>query len=502
MSIYHYSGGSVIDEVTFVKSDGGSLRAYLHALPNTSEKTLNDISLAIAKRGWQIAPHTLDGKATLEVRGLDRNAQVNGVLFDNGWVKGKADITADKKDNSKIWDKLKKRSLFLSGVSFIISDTCFTIYGKQDKSPFNIAAGLSYMAGGIASFLFARKDTSDLQVKEIAGKMAKYMAEQNIEVPDNCSLKSISEDKDKGIIKTSDDFFRRYPSETMNVLFGVAGACVAAAALKNRVFANPSAKAIEEMLDKNRISFKNLAPNLSEKGYEKMAENEVRKHMKTSGWLDVGLGSMTMASATFGNLVEEKSHDPDTARKHGVAGIWEWIQERPLAITGVGYLVSTGFHTLSTIKEYKDGDSAGRKAVKWRASFIAWTIIGEVLLALSSKGHGKGVVSDKSVDESVISLAAELIAKQPVAQQSHLIDYMSGFLGREDVLAKKDDEVKDLLRTQVELIKKNPWARCKENLPDVAPAPENKIFIPPTNKKDWQATVKSPTQESSPAFSI
>jgi hypothetical protein len=498
VSIYQYSQGSVVDEVTFVKSDGGSLRAYLHALPDTSEKTLSDISLAMAKRGWQVVPNSMNGKATLEVRGFDRNAQVNGVLFDNKWAHGPAQITNDEKKSTKFADTVKKRSLFLSGIAYLAGDGAFIKYGLKESSPLNIAAGAAYAGGTLSSLLFARKDTPDLQIKEIANKMAAHMREQNIDVPDDCSLKSITEDKNKGFIKTSDDLFRRYPSELMNTFFGIAGACIATAALRNKVFGEVKPKAIEDMLKKEGKNFKKLAPHLTD--HTQMAIDAVKKNMRHSGWLDVGLGTMTMASATFGNLVEEKVPDPDSPKKHGMAGVWEWAQERPLAVAGMGYMVSTMCHLASTMKDWKHADSEAKEAVLWRGVFVVTNLLAEALLAISSKGHGKGVVSDKSVDESVISLAAELIAKQPAAQQNHLIDYMSGFLGREDVLAKKDEEVKDLLRTQVELVKKNPWAKCKENLPAAIQTTENKILAPTTNKKNWQATVKSPPQESSPAF--
>jgi len=490
VTIYRYKN-SVIDEVNFEVSDGGSRRAYIHALPNTNDNTLAQISTTIAKRGWQTVPHTLNGKATLEIRGFGRDQQVNNVLFENDWVHGPADIEAEKKDSKKFTDVIKKRSLLLSGLSFLISDTFFTIYGQKGNSPLNTAAGLSYLAGGVASTVFARKDTPDLQIKEIAGKMAEHMRDKDINLPDDCSLKSITEDKHKGLIKTSDDFFRRYPSETMNTLFGIAGACISTAALKNRVFLKEiPGKAIADMMEKKGAGFT-----------FDMAKKEVVKNMKSEGWWDAGLGAMTMSSAAFGNLVEEKAHDPDTPRKHGLPGIWEWIQERPLAVTGVGYLVSTGCHTVSTAKAWKNGDSEARKAVRWRGLFIAWSIVGEILLAFSSKGHGKGVVSDKSVDTSVISLAADLISKQPPAKHNDLIDYMSGFLGREDVLAMKDSNVKDLLTHQVELMKNNPWAKCvaaasldTDKSKKLTPHKTSEGII--SNGKNWQVATKASQQES------
>lgn len=475
MSIYRYGQGSVIDEVTFVKSDGGSLRAYLHATPNTPEKTLDDIALSMAKRGWQIVPNSMNGKPTLEIRGFGRSKQVTDILSENGWANGKADVEPDKKDNSKLWDKFRKRSLFLSGIVYLAGDVAFIKYGQNDnKNKWNMAAGLAY-SGGTWSSLFAHKDSPDLEIKEIASKMAKHMQEQNINLPDDCSLKSITQDKHNGLIKITYDFFRRYPADMMNTFFGIAGALITVAGLK------------------------------------KAGLKDLDKYSKQAAWLDVGLGATTMASAAFGNLVEEKVHDPDTPKKHGLPGVWEWAQERPLAVSGIGYMISTMLHAASSAKEAKSLHSLGitkeskqadkKAAVIWRRIFIGSALLAEALIAISSKGHGKGVVSDKSVDNSVISLSAELIAKQPPAKHEYLIDYMSGFLGREDVLALKDTEVKDLLRTQVELVKKNPWAQCKEVLPP-KPLVKNELFASTPEDNKWQAVVAKSAPQISPAASL
>ena len=503
MSVYRYSQGSVIDEVTFVKSDGGSLRAYLHAVPDTSEKTLADISLAMAKRGWQIVPNSINGKPTLEIRGFGRKTQINGVLSENGWAKGEATITEDKKDNSKFWDKFKKRSLFLSGVSYLAGDFAFIKYGLEDnKNKLNMAAGFAYMGGTLSSLLFARKDVSDLQIKEIARKMATHVQAQNIGLPDDCALNSIIQDKHKGKIKTADDFFRRYPADLMNTFFSIAGACIATSAIRNEVYGNPSRGALRKILTDEGKHFRKTAPSSSAVGRVKMATAAVKKNMRVSGWLNVGLGTMTMASAAFGNFVEEKAHDPDIPRKQGLAGVWEWAQEKPLTVAGIGYMVSTMCHAASTMKDWKHADSVKKKTIAWRGTFVATNLLAEALVAISSKGHGKGVISDRSVDESVISLSAELIAKQPPAQHDHLIDYMSGFLGREDVLARKDIDVKDLLRTQVELVKKNPWANCKDVLPPATPAHKNELFASPPEDNKWQAVVAKSMPQNSPAASL
>ena len=109
------------------------------------------------------------------------------------------------------------------------------------------------------------------------------------------------------------------------------------------------------------------------------------------------------------------------------------------------------------------------KALYNRGTFVVTNLIAELLVAISSKGHGHGVVSDRSVDCTVLSMAADVIAKEPPQMQQELIDHVARFLGRADTLAMKDTEVKAILNEQVEVMRKNPWAMAK---PVEASAPQ------------------------------
>ncbi|MEZ5690220.1 MAG: hypothetical protein R3D71_00960 [Rickettsiales bacterium] len=491
MTSYKYSKGSVIDEIDFQKTAGGDYRAYLHAKDGTSGKILSDISHSIIKRGWQAVPFTKDGKHTLEIRGFDFEGQLKKELGKNHWINGSPEKIEDKKETSSFIDQIKKQSLFLSGLAYIVGDISFIQYGKKSKSPLDVLAGAAYSGGTWSSLLFARKGMDDLHVKELSGRMANYMASQNIEIPDNCSISAITEDKHKGLIKTADDFFRRYPSEMMNGFFALAGASIAAAAMKNKVYGKPSKITVSEVLQKKKSDFMKASPNLTDAQYSNMAYEQAKKDLKYAGKLDVGLGLTTLSSGIFGITVDEEARDPDVPRKKGLEGVWEWVKERPLAITGVGLMVSTMFHAVSTMSEWKKGGSDVKKTIAWRGLFVAASILAEVLVTISSKGHGKGVVGDKSVKDTAISLAGEMIAKQPPAKHEYLIDYMSGFLGRDDVLAMKDSEVKDLLRTQVEAARNNPWAKCK--MPNIIPElPSSDVAARPIDKNGkWQTVINA-----------
>lgn len=464
MSIYSYPESKVINEVTFDKSEGGHIRAYVHAAPDTNPQTLSDIICKLADSDWQVTPYSISGKPLLEVHGFHSEKQLIDLFEQSGWAEGKGQHVATTKEKLNISQKIKKRSLAASGLAYVVGDTSFATYGYKDGSPLNFAAGILYGAGTASLLGGGRKDQSDLQVCDISNRMAKHFRDLKIDLPPDCSLSAITEDHHKGLLQKADDFWRRYPSELMNTFFAAAGACIAIAAYKSMH---------HKISDK---SFQQVFDRLKSKGFtEAIVKEKMTINHKRESWFDIGLGTMTGVSGLFAMLVKEKAHDPDDPPKHGLEAAWEFIREKPLAIAGAGYMVSTLCHAVSTTLAWKYADNERRKSVPFRALFVAANLVAEVLLAISSKGHGDGVKSDSHVDDTVVSLAADLIVKQPRKMQDFLINHMAGFLGRGDVLALGHKEATNKLRQQVEAMRSNPWALAGP-VPVTSPQPDAPVW--------------------------
>jgi hypothetical protein len=284
----------------------------------------------------------------------------------------------------------------------------------------------------------------------------------------------------------------------MNLFFAGAGACIASEAYKHSnshvsrgdvddVY-NRKLKDIKKSLPASEFS----TPDLQ--ALRERTEIKMNKMHKLEGQLDIGLGGMTGLSGIFAMLVKEKVPDPDADPKKGIAGLKEAVQHKPLAVAGLGYMVSTLCHAVSTTIAWNNATTERRKSVPFRAIFVGANIMAEILLAISSKGHGSGVKSDNTVDNTVISLAAEAIVSQPVGMQNALIEHVSRFLGRPDILAVKDFEVSKQLREQVELMRKNPWAACKSAAAEqpLLPAPaivQEATRRVPKPMPEWQSKV-------------
>ena len=171
MSNYQFSQSKVIDEITFRKSEGGQLRAYLHAKDGTDPALLRRIIESCAAHDWQCTPANEGGKAVLEVLGGGNEPAVIGFLRERGWVEGAHHYTAGKENKLNVKQQILKRSLAASGAFFVVGDLAFTQYGYAGGDKLNMAAGALYGAGTASLLLLGRKDQSDLQVRDIAKRL-------------------------------------------------------------------------------------------------------------------------------------------------------------------------------------------------------------------------------------------------------------------------------------------------------------------------------------------
>lgn len=494
MSTYWYPESKVIDEVSFKKTANGAVRAYLHAQDGQDGETLRAILAALKEGGYDTVPFTLAGKPTIEVRGFRREAELITLLDKRQWTGGQPVIKLDKEDHVSWMDKLRKRSLQAAGGLYAFGDYSFFMYGLKDSSPLDMAAGVLYGLPTPVLLAYGRNDQSQLQIKDFAKMMAKEFRQEVKNLPPQCSLKEITADHKKGIVQNINDLLQRYPSEFMNLCYAAAGACIFLAAakhLKGLSHSGVPEKTVEGWLQ----HLQKTQPAITKEAAASMA----MKNVKLENILNAGVGGMTVASGLFGTFVKEKAGDPDEEKKGGLAGLWEWARRKPLTVAGAGFMVSTLLHAAATAVAVKGQDPKHKKAVPFRVAFVVSALLAELMVAISSKGHGEGVVSDTSVDDSAVAIAADLIVKQPIGLQNHLIEQMGRFLGRPDVLAIKDEVAIDRLRREVEAGRNNPWVKAEaQDVPQEEAPSIPSAAMPKKNATQWQAKVTPPVENAGP----
>lgn len=474
MSIYSYPESKVIDRITFRKTEQGGLRAYLHARPKADSSDLKAVLAELDAANMQTIPCSLDGQPALEVRGISKEAKLTKEL--SRWLPGNPHVVQEASDAITLKDKLKKRTLQASGVTYLIGDYGFWTYNRREADALGMAGAVSYFLGTLALIFYGRNDQSDLQVTDMADQLKHFVENEKIKLSEGSALHTITKERPKDIFQSMHEFGKRYPSELFNSVTALAGAFVAASAYKGKIKGptlGKDAKAIKEMIHE--------------------------------GWMDFGLGTTTTASGVFATIVKEKKPDPDEPPPRNIfKRIWErGIQAHPLAIAGGGYTISTLFHAASTYKAYKEAkrvnDQLRLSSVPRRALFVSMALVSEFLLAISSKGHGQGVTSDDSVSNSVIALAADLIAMQPESQREPLMKGIAKFLSQPEILAMKDDAVLASLESHVEMLIRNPWTNV--HLQD-KPAAEGLVDTVKNVTPTWQTKISAqPAAGSQPQLS-
>ena len=338
--------------------------------------------------------------------------------------------------------------------------------GSITSGKWKIVSGLGYGVGSVILAVFGSKDQSHMQIKNSIKQIDRFIMSEGLRDPNSGSILTQEADKkDRNLFERGHDLLSRYPSEALNVVYTGVGLSLMGSSFKQI-----------EKLNHEIKSIKGIA------GTEKELKNLKQEHVTEV--IDVGLGAITATSALAGILIKEKKSLEGEKKRGGIAGVWDWIQEKPLRATGYGFMAATGVHAVATGLKWKplDAELAGelksrRITLGGRGVFIGINVLAETLMAFSSKGHGEGV-KNKDIDNTVIASTAEFVSKQNPVTQETLIQRLSGYMASPDVLGGKADEIAASLRAQVSALRENPWAHIPKTHEPVMPETSQETAAP------------------------
>lgn len=482
MAIYHYQSDSPLNAVQILRNDTGGLRAYLYANDAASAEQLAAIQAGLGKHQWKTVPTVQDGKPVLEVRGFKKPEELIAALHQQGATHEVAKVEASVGDNPTAQQKWRNSTLKAAGLSYNVGDAAYMYYtvgdAKKDwnKGPnpksnnffsaVGIAGGVGYALGSLTLSVYGSRDQSQNTIQAATQKVQTYLHKNGIVAEDDSPISAITKEPKHGFFKKLDNLFAKYPSETLNFIYLGVGAALSSVAF-----------------------YKGTRPIDAALKGEALAT--AIKNRNAERW-DVGLGAVTAASALTGILVKEKKIDPQDRREGILGRTLDWIQEKPLRATGIGYGISTMFHAHSTVLKYKSGDITDRRNLIGRAIFVGANVFSEVLLSFSSKGHGVGVLSDKSADQTVLAAAAEMISRQPKAKQEALVHQLAGYIDSSDILSGNSDEIAAQLKVQLHAIETNPWARKQVGAVAVHPESSPPVALPAAVSADVSLSLQRP----------
>ncbi len=544
MAIYRYSHNAIIDDIEILKNEKGGVRAYIHARNEAAPEHIQGLMNSFAAHGWFGVPMQYKNRAVLELRGFKSPEELLHFVQTNNIVQGAPQVEITPDDHQGFWDKFKAATLKYSGWAYIGGDIAFMTYAGMEQykhyekmrraksmvgsaeeiahavkqaeegisgGKFKIASGLGYAAGSLVLAGYGSRDQSHIEIQKSVEKIERFLKTEGLASPNAEEiLTQEPQKKNKGILGSINDVLRRFPSEALNVIYIGVGLALARASIKQVGKLSAELKPAKAAFDE--------AKRIGKAGEELEDISDAYKSIKKerrSESIDIGLGATTALATFAGIVIKEKRPVEGQKKREGLAGVWDWVQEKPLRVTGYGLMLSTLFHTVATVDKWSPTHSEKKvlgklsrgetltkeaetilkdfkfrhKTLIGRGVFIAANVLAEVLMVLSSKGHGEGV-RNADVDESVVATTAEYIAKQNPATQDQLIERLAGYMSAPDVLAMKAEVIAENLRTQVAALKANPWAHgvAQSNVhhsavgADVAASPE----IPSTRVQSVQ----------------
>lgn len=474
MPLYRYNGNSLIDEARFIKNATGGVRAYLHAREGATAEELRGVVSKLAETGCVVVPTELNGRQMLEVRGFSKNEDLRATLGEIGGVSGLPFMEKLAEDQVSIKEWFRSKSLYLVSLLYLGGDVGFIAYenmqakekegapkqgtkkGRALEEPkkwldfdkiMGRVGGLGYLAGSTTSLLslLMKQDSTQEDLRNAASVSIKALQNSGVTLQaDDPLALAAGKTNDIGWLRKT---FTQHPSELMNLSFATAGTGISYTAYKDHQ--------------------KDLK---AEKENPALRNSKVHNVHKLVHKLDIGLGLGTFASGMLGTFLKEKAPDPDKPRRKGLGGVVDWFKEKPLRISGYGYIISTFIHLISSIMERwaivednktkKPKDRKDLKGTGARLFFVITNFAAELILAFSSKGHGDGVKADASVNGTIVGMVAQTILKAPLERREELIGKMSATLARHDVLSIKKEAAEKLLRDQLAGFEKNPWAQA------------------------------------------
>ncbi len=460
MAIYRYQPESLIDSLQMAVNDSGGARAYLHAGKTANYEQLQVLQQAIQAEGWHTVPTLVDGEPVLEVRGFKKPDDALTFLSNHGWTQGTPNVQPQENDTPTLKEKRQARTLKFAGLSYNIGDISYLLYTvgpylahRKTMSPtdklfgkLDIAGGIGYMAGSLALTRWGDKDQSQNTIRTAVKKIERYAMKEGIGIEADTGLKQITTDQPKTLWDKINLVGGRYPSEVLNSVYVGVGACIAAVSFYRGTREIPG-----------HLVGKELADALA-----------TRKAFRQ----DVGLGMLTGASAIAGLTIKEKKWVEGEPHRKGLGRVLDFIQEKPLRATGIGFMLATLCHAKGTYAHWKAGTEKPIY-LAGRGIFVATNLFSEAMIALSSKGHGTGVKPDESIDKTVIAATAEMLLRQPEAERARLIDQLAGYIASPEVLGGKADVIAGRLHKQIESMKASPWLKYVNEAPTALPEPAN-----------------------------
>lgn len=295
------------------------------------------------------------------------------------------------------FDALKDNSLNKAGIAYLLGDASLFAAGAMKGQWKEAATGALWGIAGLFPAFYGNPK-AEKQLELLSHNLGDYLRKQGVEIPKNPTTELLL--KPQGVWDQMEAFFYTYPSQMLNAVYAIG-----------------STTLLKSGWDKNNHG-------------------------------DMAAGGLVMAGALAGLLVPEKKIDPENPPTTALGKVWSWFQEKPLRISSAFYYANNIGLIRGAWEDKRENPA--NKGYLFKYLTASTYIFGNLMLALSSKGHGAPKdKEDHTAMQKLAQSAAAVIAAQSPETQEALVQRISGYLSTRPHAHMKADAIAELLHQKL-----------------------------------------------------
>lgn len=295
----------------------------------------------------------------------------------------------------------ERSTLNAAGYGYMVGDASLFASGMLAGRHKEALSGATYAAGGLVLARYG-KEPAERKLERLTAKLHDYFVQEGIAIPQGAALNAQTLAQHGGILHRIEDFLYAHPSEVLNTIYAI--------------------------------------------GATSMIQSGIQHNKK---W-DLASGALIAAGALSGLLIKEKAPDTNHRATDPIGKAVEWVQEKPLRLSGGLYMANNVALTMSAINEMRSNPS--QKSYLFKFLTAASFIVANSFLTLSSKDpHSEAgeKAHQREALHTLASRAARVIAAQPEGLREAVVQHTSGYLAAQPELGMSAKEIATQLHAEL-----------------------------------------------------
>lgn len=435
MNRYQWQAESPIAQVE-IRQDQAYKSAHILAADSADASLYAELPKQLRQHGFQVVADNVNGTPSLFVRNFKSDAQLLNALKHSGFTQGELQQTERHQAPIRsLGERFQDNSIIASGLTYLVADGLGFASGMVRGDKDGMRMGMAFASTSVLLTLFGTPD-SNRQMENIYAKLDDFVKAEGIED----SL------------------------QQQQMLTGLKG--------------NPESpiRKLSNFVSNHLVTINNLGQGVGGYYNFKAGRNQANPLKATAGGaiMTGQWGALLIPEDQTVGMNDEERGEFLAAERRGekpqmkdvspFANPMQWLQQRPLRLTGVctvGHNMLTGGGGIWEFTKLLNGTALNAKQSKSGALMDIGAQIVNVaansMYGMSSKDR-RGSLKEHGYVDEITSVAAAIYADIPEQDRALKIGNFSGFLASMPEVKSTQEEVEKCVRDKIAALANNPWA--------------------------------------------